>query len=82
MLRITASTQKSGASSFDALRHKAEARVAKLQKSRHVMEDARKRKLWNIVQTLDTIAREEVQSTQKATADDDATITVDFVDTD
>jgi hypothetical protein len=80
MLRITASTQKFNASSFDSLRHKAEARVAKLQKSRQVMEDARKRQLWSIVQTLDTIAREEVQTTKKGT-DDDATITVDFVDT-
>jgi len=79
MLCVTASSQKFNATSFESLRRKAEARVAKLQKSRQVMEDARKRQLWSIVQTLDTIAREEVHTTQKATTDDDV-VTVEFVD--
>ena len=48
-------------STVSKVRAQVEARLAKLQASREVMEERRRKELWSIAKVLDEIAREEAK---------------------
>lgn len=67
-------------SKVSKVRAHVEARLTKLQASREVMEERRRKQLWSIAKVLDEIAREEAQRGGGEDSGDATEVRVTFID--